>query len=145
MAFIGIIGARKFKDRKSVEALVASLRKDSIIMNALSTKYGSNFPGHSRKKEISQQPGRISSLRLLHPKKEVAFADKKNRKRLTWTSEIKNLLCMTGPCHDLYGNSTDVSTSSILPFSAANLVPRWYSPSKKPGGQHSFRSDRAIN
>ena len=34
MAFIGIIGARKFKDRKSVEALVVSLPKDSVIMNA---------------------------------------------------------------------------------------------------------------
>jgi hypothetical protein len=32
MALIGIIGARKFKDRKSVKALVASLPKDSIIV-----------------------------------------------------------------------------------------------------------------
>ena len=32
MAFIGIVGARKFRDRKAVEDLVASLRQDSIIV-----------------------------------------------------------------------------------------------------------------
>jgi len=34
MAFIGIVGARKFKDRKAVEDLVVSLPKDSIIVTS---------------------------------------------------------------------------------------------------------------
>jgi len=34
MSFIGIVGARKFKDRKAVEELVASLPEDSIIVTS---------------------------------------------------------------------------------------------------------------
>ena len=37
MTFIGIIGARNFIDRKSVEALVVSLPKDSIIVTGACT------------------------------------------------------------------------------------------------------------
>lgn len=37
MAFIGIIGARKFKDRKSVEALIVSLLSDSVIVTSACT------------------------------------------------------------------------------------------------------------
>ena len=34
MAFIGIVGARKFKDRKAVEDLVISLPRDSIVVTS---------------------------------------------------------------------------------------------------------------
>jgi len=34
MAFIGIVGARKFKDRRAVEGLVISLQEDSIIVTS---------------------------------------------------------------------------------------------------------------
>ena len=34
MAFIGIVGARKFRDKKAVKNLVASLGQDSIIVTS---------------------------------------------------------------------------------------------------------------